>query len=1171
MNKFIFPFISLLMFAIGDVWAQKTSTLTFTDKCDGSGTADDGTVWSVTSDGIESIFDNNKGIHYGTSRTAVQYIQLSTSGIPGAVSKIVVNASTASQVDDATVNVNVGGSDFGDGAQGITSSAADYTFEGSASGEIIVTVTKPGSAKKALYVKSVIVTYNPVEDPVVIPIISPYGGIFSTTQEVTFSCSTEGAEIYYTIDGSDPKGASATKYERPLLLTQTTIVKAVAKKNDMFSAKTTAIFAQIQNNSVKVENCITKYNYWINDNTIDIKTVELVNVPNPYQLIDMLPVQEEPIRSSSFHFEIVNNVPKIYAKNEFHIRFHDARGYFVDGWKPFIDYRVENTVNTTEWLISGKRKTIEKPINNQIYWCKINAENGDSLQFKLDRAATIQLFAPSGEELHYVFGWESVKWNGLHVRESGTYYLALHDVTAAQGNTLSIDYNHIDKYAVLQQDVSIVGNGGCSTITFDGNGFKDLYAVDLYTEKGDTIHHVDIGHESDATTSVTFDFSGAKTGKYHALFRFAEGDKRFKNMLTVEEAVDIELATTVSYPSTFLRGSTTTYTLKITNNGNMTAYAVPISINITSRTTEGISQLSLRGLGLKSLLSYFSDADMVTSENMNSLSELSKKLGEDHYFHKVRAYDDGIRDSITIRSNLFFTNIAPYCTKEVILSIETVENIETHFGVPTEWDATYSKESPAKNNTHRANWYCCHHELIECGGDMFSMALDGISLGLLAVTGGGSLVLEVGSCASSAVSNLSSFASQFICDHKKLLSWSTAGNTLSTIGLIASCGALKKIEYASEAVSLLINTYSLPASLVKCGNAKKKKPECTPSNGGTSRPVYSYDPNDIYGYLAESGSNAVREGLTDVYYRIEFENDTAFATAAAHQVVITDTLDAKKFDLSSYEPARVKIGEKTADLAGDKNFVTTVDMRPEINAIAQVTGKYDEQKGIAQWKIESLDPMTMEPTDDPMEGVLPVNVNGSGIGEVSYNISLKPGLTHGSEVNNRAGIVFDNNEVIMTPTWTNIMDLVAPESRASDVRQINDSVAVVTIEATDGLSGPWRYDVYVQYGEGSAWWKAAENVPVDTTATVKIYEGINHSFYVVATDSAGNVEQKKPVAEQRLNLGSVSTTVETPQVEKSEEVVYDLQGRKQDATVRRKGVYIVTDEVGDNPQKVVKK
>ena len=139
---------------------EETSTLTFTAKCNGVGTDDHNVVWTVTSDGTESTFESTKGIHYGTNSAAVQYIKLSTSGITGTITKVVVNASTASGVS-ATASVTVGGSAFGGDAQSLSSSATDYTFNGSAKGEIIVTVTKPSSATKAIYVKSVTVTYTP--------------------------------------------------------------------------------------------------------------------------------------------------------------------------------------------------------------------------------------------------------------------------------------------------------------------------------------------------------------------------------------------------------------------------------------------------------------------------------------------------------------------------------------------------------------------------------------------------------------------------------------------------------------------------------------------------------------------------------------------------------------------------------------------------------------------------------------------------------------------------------------------------------------------------------------------------------------------------------------------------------------------------------------------------
>ncbi len=134
----------------------KVSTLTFTAGCSGSGTADDGISWTVTSDAEESTYDGTKGVHYGTSKAAVSYLKLSTSGISGTIVGISVNASGASGTT-AKLDVKVGESAFGT-QQSLTSSAASYSLTGSASGTIEVSITQ-SSAKKALYCKSVAVTY----------------------------------------------------------------------------------------------------------------------------------------------------------------------------------------------------------------------------------------------------------------------------------------------------------------------------------------------------------------------------------------------------------------------------------------------------------------------------------------------------------------------------------------------------------------------------------------------------------------------------------------------------------------------------------------------------------------------------------------------------------------------------------------------------------------------------------------------------------------------------------------------------------------------------------------------------------------------------------------------------------------------------------------------------
>ncbi len=134
-----------------------TSILTFTAACGGSGTADDGAVWTVTSDAAESTFDEDRGIHYGTGKKSVSYITLTTDDIDGIITSIVVNASGN---NSPTLSVTVGGESFDDAATGITTSNTAYTFEGSASGAIVVDLRKSSAATGALYVKSIAVTYT---------------------------------------------------------------------------------------------------------------------------------------------------------------------------------------------------------------------------------------------------------------------------------------------------------------------------------------------------------------------------------------------------------------------------------------------------------------------------------------------------------------------------------------------------------------------------------------------------------------------------------------------------------------------------------------------------------------------------------------------------------------------------------------------------------------------------------------------------------------------------------------------------------------------------------------------------------------------------------------------------------------------------------------------------
>jgi uncharacterized protein (TIGR02145 family) len=61
------------------------------------------------------------------------------------------------------------------------------------------------------------------------PTASPRAGIYNSTQSVTLSTTTPGADIYYTIDGSNPTTSSA-KYTDSILVSKSQTIKAIAVK-----------------------------------------------------------------------------------------------------------------------------------------------------------------------------------------------------------------------------------------------------------------------------------------------------------------------------------------------------------------------------------------------------------------------------------------------------------------------------------------------------------------------------------------------------------------------------------------------------------------------------------------------------------------------------------------------------------------------------------------------------------------------------------------------------------------------------------------------------------------------------------------------------------------------------------------------------------------------------
>ncbi len=815
-------------------------------------------------------------------------------------------------------------------------------------------------------------------------------------------------------------------------------------------------------------NGITQYNYWLNDKEAQMHVTKLDERTDPLKLITLLPVEACPIRSSCFQFEVEDGQPMLYARNDLHMRFYDVSGRITEATEQFVDYNVGRKVTGVEPLEGAEGQARhKKPEKDGILWYSIEAAIGDSLAIRSNQACTVQIFAPDGEEVYAASGAESVSYGGCHAYKDGTYYVALHDVTATGSGDITLDYQHIDKYAVLRYGPCKVG---VSTKPFAlnlfGNGMDKLVKAEI-KKQGKTVAETtefEVGSISSANAIFTFEDKPYEYGKHDIVLTFA--DEKGTELLAAAEAFELEAAMEGSVEVKIINKPTMALpypvTVRVSNTGNVRHTNVPLFFGYDN--LEGIEALT------------FGDFEVVLANGtrVTDMKDIAKKY-EIPNANMMQA---------------FISVLEPYTTIDLKMLLtaqgHTRTNLYAFAGPDTDVEPETGRLALAMPLSNEAPPGYYWESYPKAGkGCMILRKGTGLKVGLIGT----------GSYYDSSTETLGSIA---------FVSGETAGSIASGGGTVVASLIADNGEPTAESTSAYAQTMPLRSNEpMKEGTIWcPKDPVPYPIEITTPG-----DPNDIFGYRSESDTTFIRKGLTDVFYNIEFENDPKIATAAAHTIVIKDTLDPRYFDLSSFRPTSIKLGEVMTDLDGEPSFVKTVDLRPTINVIAEVRSDYDEKKGISIWTIASLDPMTMEPTDNPMWGVLPINHDGNGQGEIAFDIKLKADLPDGVEISNRAAIVFDNEAPIITPTWTNVVDIIAPTSTIAACEARNDSTVVLHFEASDNRSGVWKYDLYAQEGTEAPWIKVAEDVESDQYE-FKGFSDINYGFCVVATDSAGNVEPK---------------------------------------------------------------
>ncbi|MBK8338778.1 MAG: hypothetical protein IPK99_01600 [Flavobacteriales bacterium] len=89
--------------------------------------------------------------------------------------------------------------------------------------------------------------------------------------------------------------------------------------------------------------------------------------------------------------------------------------------------------------------------------------------------------------------------------------------------------------------------------------------------------------------------------------------------------------------------------------------------------------------------------------------------------------------------------------------------------------------------------------------------------------------------------------------------------------------------------------------------------------------------------------------------------------------------------------------------------------------------------------------------------------NGSGL--LTYSMELRDGVQHGTVISNEATIYFDTNDPIITPAWSNTVDLLAPVSAVDGLPVFTtDTLFTVSWSGTDDGAGIEYYDIFYTSG-----------------------------------------------------------------------------------------------------------
>lgn len=214
----LFTLLTLCMLASA-AWAADVEFIPANDKGNATGNRE---AYTIEKEGVK--IEVSDGLVNDSQYRMYKGSTVTISSTAGAITQIVFECTAE------------GDAQYGPGC--FTATPATYTVSGKYG-------TWAGAAESVVFsaasnqVRATKITVTVSASGLAAPVFSPKGGTYYEPFNVTITCASQGAKIYYTTDGSDPTTAS-TQYTAPIAVNSEMTIKAISaldgKQSDVVSA-----------------------------------------------------------------------------------------------------------------------------------------------------------------------------------------------------------------------------------------------------------------------------------------------------------------------------------------------------------------------------------------------------------------------------------------------------------------------------------------------------------------------------------------------------------------------------------------------------------------------------------------------------------------------------------------------------------------------------------------------------------------------------------------------------------------------------------------------------------------------------------------------------------------------------------------------------------------------